>query len=41
VHPIPLSDDGRFASLMRRRRRAFLPGGGYAAGKAPPGFQAA
>ena len=38
---VPLGDGGRFASLMRRRRRAFLLGGGYAVGKAPPGFQAA
>ena len=38
---VPLGDKGRFASLMRRRRKGFLLGGGYAAGKAPPGALAA
>jgi len=41
VQAVPLSDGGRYSKLMRRRRRDFLLGGGYASGKAPPGFQAA
>ena len=39
VNAVPLTDNGRWARLMRRRRREFLLGGGYAAGKAPPGIQ--
>lgn len=35
---VPLSDNGRWASLMERRKRLGLVGGGYACGKAPPGI---
>lgn len=34
VQPVPLSDGGRCSKLMRRRRRGFLLGCGYAVSRA-------
>ncbi len=37
AQPVPLGDNGRYARLIGRRRKMFLLGGAYSAGKPPPG----
>ncbi len=38
AQPVPLNDNGRYARLIERRRKMFLLGGAYSAGKPPDGI---